>query len=161
MNASDLSQLMFAYGYTRDDAETVLQALNDNKPLFRDYFIKALYDGLDQPKSFYDLNRDQGEMNAYEWIRYAEQNGLTLATGESDTKAEKGKFGWDDVVAILGTVGGITESIFGGKKAGEYLTQYQLQAEAERAARQTTTVAIALVIIAVIIAGVVIVTKRK
>lgn len=165
MNASDLSQLMFAYGYTRDDAETVLQALNDNKPLFREYFAKALYQGLDRPKSYYDLNREQGEMNAYEWISYAEKNELILATGnstkETTTDTSNKKFGWREVLSILGFISSTTESIYGGKKAGEYLTQYQLQAEAERSARQTTTVAIALVIIVVIIAGVVIMTKRK
>lgn len=166
MNASDLSSLMLQYGYTRDDAETVLQAFDDNKAGFVPTFKKILFAGLERPKTYFEENREQGEMTAYDWIKYAKETGLTLATGETTTTTTTGtttgkKTALDYILEIFGEGANVAESIWGGKAAGQYLEEYRAQTNAERSARQTTTIMIALVVIVIIVAAAVIMTRKK
>lgn len=159
----EISSVLASNGYTDDNTETVVAAL-ENNPGFRSQFGKVLRDSLSKNKSYYDDVRAAGDVSINDWIQAAKASyrpKLARATG-----ATKAKQWWE---VLLDTVGVIAKDTLVGGSSSNELTPEQIAAAKKKAeddakaaaAKQTFLYIVLGVVVVAVVAILWMSTKKK
>jgi len=160
VEASEISSLLADYGYTDDNTDTIVAALQNNPDFMQDFGV-LLRSNLAKDKSYFEESRSTGSVTADQWLGAAKASArpvLARATGTQQLQ-------WWQVV--LGVVGGAATAVTGmlGGSSTQTQTPEQIAAQAAAAKAEASKKTFLYIILGVVVLVVVVIlwmsTKKK